>query len=270
MAVYERQKPRREMTEEEKKERAVQNAQLRSYGYHWTRQHTLDKWRLMDVQNNVEVKEQQAWDAIKSGERTKPAPVHNYIDRAAAIAWARSIANATQIDAPVYCLDTETTGTGKDDVVLQIGICNLRGDIIMDTLVHPGRTPIHPKAQETHGISIEMLADAPTFPEIWDQLEPLLREGTLVIYNSAFDTLLLEQSARQYGLDMPKMITHCLMRRYAEFHGLVKQGVSDLVFVPQKLEAACEHFGLPAGGHDALADAEASRQVLLAMAKESV
>jgi DNA polymerase-3 subunit epsilon len=129
---------------------------------------------------------------------------------------------------------------------------------------------IHEKAQEAHGIDEMMLDDAPTFAEVWVTLEPLLRDCIVIVYNSAFDTRLIEQTAKVHNLTMPRLTTHCMMREYARFHGLVKQGISDLVFVPQKLEAACEHFGKPAGGHNALADAEATRQVLLAMAKEEV
>jgi DNA polymerase-3 subunit epsilon len=259
------------MTKEEQEAKAAKNKELRSYGYHWTKQHELDRWHLLDIQNgNVEVSEQQAWDTIKSGTRSKPAPVYNYIDRQSAIMWARAIANAKQTEPPTYYLDTETTGTKDHDVIVQIGIANQRGEVLMDTLVHPGKVQIHEKAQETHGIDIMMLEDAPTFADIWAQLEPLLKHGTLVIYNSAFDVRLLEQSAKQYNLTIPRLTTHCLMRQYAAFHGLVKQGINELVFVPQKLESACEYFGLPAGGHNALADAEATRWVLMAMADEKL
>jgi DNA polymerase-3 subunit epsilon len=267
MAVYERQTKwsRSPMTEEEKKKRAEQNAKLKEHGYYWVG--NPGNWKLVDTQNgNRETNTAAALDAIESGTRPKVGPVYNYIDRQSAIAFARAIRDSRQIDKDTIFLDTETTGVKDHDVVIQVGVCNLRGDVLMDTLVHPGGVAIHEKAQEAHGIDEMMLEDAPTFAEVWVTLEPLLRDSVLVIYNSAFDTVLLSQTAKQYNLTIPRLTTHCLMRQYAAFHGLVKQGINELVFVPQKLEAACEYFGLPVGGHNALADAEATRQVLLAMA----
>jgi DNA polymerase III epsilon subunit-like protein len=64
---------------------------------------------------------------------------------------------------------------------------------------------------------------------------------------------------------MPPLITHCLMKQYAQYHGELAVGSKDQ-FRSRKLDQACEAFGITPGGHRALADAEASRQVLLAMA----
>lgn len=37
------------------------------------------------------------------------------------------------------------------------------------------------------GISEETVCDAPTFPEIWERIEPILSNGLLVAHNAVFD-----------------------------------------------------------------------------------
>jgi DNA polymerase-3 subunit epsilon len=73
-----------------------------------------------------------------------------------------------------------------------------------------------------HGLSDADVAAAPPLAACWPRLQAALAGRRLVIYNAAFDTLLLAQSARLAGLDeeaRQELVAECAMRQYAAFRG---------------------------------------------------
>ena len=44
------------------------------------------------------------------------------------------------------------------------------------------------------GISAETVAGSPTFPELWDEIEPLMSSGLLVAHNAIFDMNVLKNA----------------------------------------------------------------------------
>ena len=50
------------------------------------------------------------------------------------------------------------------------------------------------------GISAETVVDAPTFPELWKQIEGLMGSGTLVAHNAPFDMGVLKKCLQDYGI----------------------------------------------------------------------
>ena len=77
---------------------------------------------------------------------------------------------------PVY-LDTETTGLHQSAEVIEIGIIDDQGNIFIEQRIRP-RGNIDPGAQRMHGITLEMLADAPTWEQVWPQAEAVLLDQT--------------------------------------------------------------------------------------------
>jgi DNA polymerase III epsilon subunit-like protein len=120
---------------------------------------------------------------------------------------------------PVY-LDTETTGTDPFAEILEISIVDHNGGILLDTLVKP-RGIIDPGAQRVHGITLEMLADAPGWDQVWPQVEAALQERSIGIYNLDFDLRMLQQSHQRNGLQWtpPQANFFCIMMLYAKFYG---------------------------------------------------
>ena len=51
------------------------------------------------------------------------------------------------------------------------------------------------------GISKASVKDAPTFPELWQQIEPLFSDGMLVAHNASFDMNVLKNCLLDYGID---------------------------------------------------------------------
>lgn len=39
------------------------------------------------------------------------------------------------------------------------------------------------------GIAENKVANAPTFPELWEQIEPIMSSGMLVAHNASFDRM---------------------------------------------------------------------------------
>lgn len=72
----------------------------------------------------------------------------------------------------IIAYDTETTGVGKTDEVLQITVLKENGDVLFSSYIKPYRHKEWPGAQEVHHISPEMVKDAP-YPH---EVAPLLRD----------------------------------------------------------------------------------------------
>ncbi len=136
--------------------------------------------------------------------------------RNTAIKWAVEVLKAKD---DWVILDTETSGLYNAEIV-QIGICNLEGEIILDSLVKP-TIAIPPEATQIHGITDEMVKDAPKFPEIYPQIIKAQQDKWVIIYNAEFDISILDYCCNLHDLerlDVGDRCT-CLMEWYAEFYG---------------------------------------------------
>lgn len=141
-------------------------------------------------------------------------------DRLNAALWAKDILT----HQPVI-LDTETTGLGDDDEIIQIAIIDHTGAVLMDTLVKPTGKRIPLEATQVHGITAEMVKDAPVWdaiaPDIWKRIAG----NHLVIYNASFDLRLMRQSCRTIAMKTIFTSVHaalpvsCAMLNYAQFFG---------------------------------------------------
>lgn len=132
-----------------------------------------------------------------------------------AIRWAQGIL----ADERVLILDTETTGLDSGAEIVQVALVNLAGEMVLDTLVKPTRA-IPDEVIRIHGITNEMVADAPGFDVVHRQLADLLLGKRVVIYNSDFDTRLIRQSGVAYGYLSELLCDfECAMKKYAAFYG---------------------------------------------------
>ena len=140
---------------------------------------------------------------------------HDPRDKVAAVKWAYQL---FQLDN-FYVLDTETTGVRNFDQICQIGIIDKHGNVVLDTLVKPTNR-IPSGASAVHGISNEMVKDAPTFMDIYTTVSSLLAGSVLIAYNMDFDWKMLQQSVAVYQLPMFKVKQRdCAMKQYAKYRG---------------------------------------------------
>jgi uncharacterized membrane protein YkvA (DUF1232 family) len=111
------------------------------------------------------------------------------------------------------------------------------------------------------------LIPAPGWRAVHAALCAALRGRRVVVYNASFDRGIIAGCCDGDGLDFPATPWpwECAMRAYASYRA--EPGGWRGGYRWHKLEAACLAFGLPPGGHRALADALACRAVVAAMAE---
>lgn len=120
-------------------------------------------------------------------------------------------------------LDTETTGLDSKAEIIEISIIDCAGNVLLDTLVKP-TAPIPDDATRIHGITKEMVANAPTWPMIVDQFKAIISGRKLVIYNADYDLRMIYQTNNKHELE-PVFYgnqwndAECAMLAYAEFYG---------------------------------------------------
>jgi len=109
-----------------------------------------------------------------------------------------------------------------------------------------------------HGITEEMVWDAPEFYEIWQTLSPVLSGKTLVAHNAPFDTSVLRKNCDHFGLKMESHPYVCSCQ-------VAKKLFPELI--NHKLSTVADYLGIPLDHHDPASDAVASGFIMLAAMK---
>jgi len=169
---------------------------------------------------------------------------------------------------PLAVIDFETTGFDSElDRVVEVGVvCFHHGEVSnrVNWLVQPGM-PIPEGAISVHGITDAMVADAPRFAQVAEELRQVLVGHLPVAYNATFDRKFMHAEMARAGVtrDLPPAIDPKVT------------WVDPLVWVRElmseekskRLGDICERLGVPlSDAHRAWADAEATGKVLLALA----
>lgn len=151
-------------------------------------------------------------------------------------------------------LDTETTGL-YDCEIVQIGIIDLEGNTLLDTLVKPN-CPITEGASAIHGITADALVNAPTFKEVHPLIESIIQGKIVIIYNANFDDEVLHHCCKVNNLNYLQYESSCAMETYSEFVGEIHSYFNNYRW--QKL---------PGGDHTAIGDCKATLDVIKLMAE---
>uniref|UniRef100_UPI00211B5218 3'-5' exonuclease n=1 Tax=Salmonella enterica TaxID=28901 RepID=UPI00211B5218 len=143
---------------------------------------------------------------------------------------------------------------------MEIGLVNVRGDLIYETRLKP-TISIDPAAAAVHGISEAMLADAPAWPDIAQQLQHHIGRRPLVIFNADFDMRILKQTAAAYNDPsswLDTLTVYCAMRLAAGYYGSTNR------YGTISLASAVSQADLSWSGraHSAVADAVMTARVL--------
>jgi DNA polymerase III subunit epsilon len=110
-----------------------------------------------------------------------------------------------QLKKPLAIIDLETTGVNlSTDRIVEIAIVRIQPDgtkQIKRKLLNP-EIPISAVSREMHGISNEMVKDAPTFKMVANEIKQYLDNCDLAGYNSnRFDIPLLAEEFLRVGLE---------------------------------------------------------------------
>lgn len=168
-------------------------------------------------------------------------------------------------DGPVL-VDTETTGVDVQAEIISVYVEASWVYPAYKTLVKPRNLAAVAATTHVHGITVEMLADQPTFEEVHQKLRELLDWQPWTAYNAPFDVGMIEQECMAKGLSpiLPSAV-HDVMMIYSKFAGLWdadKQRWNQI-----KLSEAVEACGLTAlEAHDAGNDVEMMAALLKHMA----
>jgi DNA polymerase-3 subunit epsilon len=178
-------------------------------------------------------------------------------DKNDSISWAKSI--LSNPDSFVI-FDTETTGLESNDVIVQIGIIDLKGSILLNTLIKPSMKKSIPSgATNIHGITMNMLENAPYFKDIIPEIEKVVAGKTVLIYNEEYDTRIINQTCDQDACKPLKFRHDCIMKQYSKFVGEWNDYYGNYRF--QRL---------PAGDHSAIGDCQSSLKILKKISAENI
>ncbi len=127
--------------------------------------------------------------------------------------WAQEM-----IDRKAIILDVETTGLHNAQIV-QIGMVDLAGNVLMDTFVRPeGHIPAD--ATAVHGITDAMVAAAPGFKDLYVSFSVLLAGKVVVAYNVEYEKKVIQGECQRLNLPLPRVAEwSCAMKSYAHFWG---------------------------------------------------
>lgn len=104
------------------------------------------------------------------------------------------------------------------------------------------------------GINEKTVADSPTFPELWQIIEPVMSSGLLVAHNAVFDMNVLKKCLRDYQIEW---------KPYAKYLCTVQMGRRILPGISHKLNDLCEFYGIILDHHHADSDSSACAEILL-------
>ena len=99
-----------------------------------------------------------------------------------------------------------------------------------------------------HGITKNMVENAPTFDEIYPKLLELMDGAVLCAHNAEFDMKVLQSLCLHYHLPIPKKDYFCTVR-------LSRSALPNLE--RHRLNVVAEHFEIELNHHDASSDARA-------------
>lgn len=162
-----------------------------------------------------------------------------------------------QLNKPLAFIDLETTGINLGtDRIVEIAIVKILTDgtrIVKRKLINPGM-PIPKASSDVHGITDEMVKDAPTFKQVAQELKQMLDGCDFAGYNSnRFDIpLLMEEFLRaQVDFDMKN-------RRLLDVQNIFHK------MEPRTLSAAYRFYCNKTldGAHSAEVDASATYEIL--------
>ena len=81
----------------------------------------------------------------------------------------------------VLFFDLELTGVYEHDEIISVSIMNGAGEMLMNTLVHPTHKKRWKQTEKIHGITPEMVADAPTHSELAPRIRGLFDAADVLI-----------------------------------------------------------------------------------------
>lgn len=146
-------------------------------------------------------------------------------------------------------IDFETM-TAEHTSACAIGIARVENCVITQkfySLIKPIPDSRETNNTHVHGISPDMVDNAPTWAELWPVIEKYFTGKVVVCHNADFDTDVLKRVCDHYGI-----------------HLSVEKVIDTMMITHQGLKDSCAVAGIPLENHhDALCDATACARIML-------
>ena len=97
-------------------------------------------------------------------------------------------------------LDTETTGLGNLDEIIELGIIDNNGNTLYESTFNTNNI-ITEEAQKVNHITYEELSSSPLFCDEWEKIKNIIGNNIVVGHNISFDQRLLSQTLYKYHLE---------------------------------------------------------------------
>lgn len=159
---------------------------------------------------------------------------------------------------PFVAIDFETADKLPDSAC-SVALVRVEGGEIREryqTLIRPPRREM--LFTHIHGLRWEDVEGAPTFAEVWPEMEAFL-EGAefLAAHNAGFDRRVLHACCEAAGRRPPNLDFLCTVVLARKTWSLF----------PTRLPDVCRYLDIPLDHHQALSDAEACARIVIAASK---
>jgi DNA polymerase-3 subunit epsilon len=148
------------------------------------------------------------------------------------------------------------TASYRADSACAVGLVKVANGEIVDTAVHLIRPPTRAFAfTHIHGLTWSDVAESDDFGKLWPRLEPFLDGAAfLAAHNASFDRRVLHACCQTYGIAAPALPFRCTVQISRRAWNIY----------PTKLSDVCRELAIALNHHEALSDAMACAQIVLA------
>ncbi|WP_332452763.1 3'-5' exonuclease [Chryseobacterium aquaticum] len=157
-----------------------------------------------------------------------------------------------------FCAIDFETATHERHSACELGICVVENSKIVSTktwLIKPPSFPyFNQRNIDVHGILPSDVKDAPTFDEIWYEVQEMMYGSLMIAHNASFDAGVLRSCLDYYGMFKPNLNYLCSIQvAKKSWNYLPKYGLKHLA----------EHHQIKFNHHRAGDDAEACARISL-------
>jgi len=116
---------------------------------------------------------------------------------------------------PILAIDFENATSARDSAC-EIGVTKIDNGVITASRSWLIRPPCWPKFEHynvrLHGISAKLVANEPTFDEVWKEVQPWFAGRVIIAHNATFDIGVLREMLTVYNIPIPNNLYLCTYR----------------------------------------------------------